>query len=74
MIQYENINDKLIRCYSDSNFFIRVVNTEDLYEEAVYPVTANYDFEETDIEIKKEIDYKELAEHYKTLLDTISGE
>ena len=75
MIVTKKINDNLICYYSDLNLKIKQIDTEEIYEEAIYPIGINYSFEETDIEIKKEEeDYKQLAEHYKALLDTISGE
>lgn len=75
MIVTKKINDNLICYYSDSDLKIKQIDTEEIYEEAIYPIGTNYNFEETNIEIKREEeDYKQLVEYYKTLLDTISGE
>lgn len=74
MILSEKINDKLVCYYSDLKFMIREKNLDQIYEKAVCPINNSFEFEETDIEIEKEENYKQLAEYYKLLLDTITGE
>lgn len=42
----------LLKTYSDENFMIRKVGTDELYEEAID--VENYEYEETDIRIEYE--------------------
>lgn len=37
----------LYRTYSDQNFYIRKVGTEEIYDEAIDIENANYEYEET---------------------------
>lgn len=75
MIQTEQINDKLVKTYSDEGFKIKQLETERVYDEAIDVIPLKYTYEETDekVEILEE-DYKQLAEEYKLMLDTISGD
>lgn len=75
MIQTEPINDKLVKTYSDEGFRIKQIETEIVYDEAIDVIPLRYTYEETDekVEIFEE-DYKQLAEEYKLMLDTISGD
>lgn len=75
MIQTEQLNDRLIRTYSDENFRIRQIETGHIYDSAVDVIPLKYTYEETEEKIElAEEDYKQLAEEYKTLLDTVSGD
>lgn len=49
---------RLIRTYSDANFMIRKVGTEEIYSEAIDVEDANFTYEETDelIPIEEEIE------------------
>lgn len=44
----------LYRTYSDANFYIRKVGTDEVYLDAVDIETANYQYEETDTQIEQE--------------------
>lgn len=48
MIVSEQINDALVRHYSDSGMLIRQVKTGNLYDEAVDVQPCRYSYEETD--------------------------
>lgn len=75
MIIKEQYNNKLIRIYSDQNLIIKKVETGETYEEVIIPADSNFIYEETDEYIEElPINYEQLSEHYKTLLDTVSGE
>lgn len=52
MIIVENINEKLIKHYSDKNVYIRQVETGIEYSSAVDVVPCRYTYEETDREIE----------------------
>lgn len=53
----------LYRTYSDANFMIKKVGTEELYSEAIDIETAPYTYEETDQMIEIEEEVTEDAEH-----------
>lgn len=53
MLKSEQINDKLIRHYSDDGKMIRQVETGHIYVEAVDVIPCRYTYEETDREIPK---------------------
>ena len=53
MLKSEQINDKLIRHYSDDGKMIRQVETGLVYVEAVDVIPCRYTYEETDREIPK---------------------
>lgn len=75
MIQTEQINDRLVKTYSDEGFKIKQLETERIYDEAIDVIPLKYTYEETNekVEVTEE-DYKQLAEKYKLMLDTISGD
>ena len=62
MIVQEQINDTLIRTYSDANVYIRGGNPEGDYTEAVDPISANRTYTETDIPIEVTATDEEYAE------------
>ena len=51
----------LYRTYSDEQYMIRKIGTDELYEEAVDVENAPYEYEETDqlIEVEEKYDRKE---------------
>lgn len=53
----------LYRTYSDENYMIRKVGTEEIYEEAIDVENAPYEYEETTepVEILNEIEEKAMA-------------
>ena len=53
---YKTRNDgvNLYRTYSDSNYLIKQVETNSLYQEAIDIENASYTYEETDILIEEE--------------------
>lgn len=48
---------KLFRTYSDSNYIIQKIGTEEIYDEAIDVETATFEYEETDTQL--EIDENE---------------
>ena len=59
MIQTEQINDRLIKTYSDEGFKIRQIETNKIYDEAVDVIPLKYTYEETEEKIELiEEDYK----------------
>lgn len=75
MIIKEQINEKFIRHYSDTDFKIQQVETGLIYEEAIDLISCGYTYVETEEKIDVGCpNYECVAEHYKTLLDTVSGE
>lgn len=75
MIQTEQLSDRLIKTYSDEGLKIKQIETDRIYDEAVDVIPLKYTYEETEEKIELiEEDYKQLAEEYKLMLDTISGE
>ena len=75
MIQTEQLNDRLIKTYSDKGFKIKQIETDRIYDEAVDVIPLKYTYEEAKEKIElAEEDYKQLAEEYKLMLDTVSGE
>lgn len=53
MIVYENLQNNLVKSYSDAGFFIRGGFPESDYEEAIDPKSANRKYVETDKKIPK---------------------
>lgn len=53
MIVYENLQNDLVKSYSDAGFFIRGGFPESDYEEAIDPKSANRKYVETDKKIPK---------------------
>lgn len=49
---------KLYRTYSDENYKIQKVETDEIYDEAIDVETSNFEYIETDIQIEKEEDIK----------------
>lgn len=62
---YRTRNDgvNLYRTYSDSNYMIKKVGTEEIYEEAIDVENASYEYEETTepVETLNEIEEKAMA-------------
>lgn len=56
MIIQEQIENDLVKTYSNAGFMIRKKGTEELYSEAIDPKKFNREYEETDIKIDEEID------------------
>lgn len=50
---------KLYKTYSDLNFMIKKIGTEELYEEAIDIENSNFEYEETDIPIEAEEESEE---------------
>lgn len=75
MIIREKINENIVKYYSDQLFKIKEVETGIIYSDVYTLIPEQFTYEETDEKIEVDEDYYiQLAEHYKTLLDTISGE
>lgn len=50
VIEKIKINDiEYKKTYSDSGYLIRKIGTDEIYDEAIDLIDANYDYEETDI-------------------------
>ena len=56
MIIQEQIENDLVKTYSDKGMMIRKIGTDELYSEAIDPQKFNRKYEETDIPIDQEID------------------
>ena len=54
-------NTTLVKTYSNAGFMIRKKGTDELYSEAIDPKKFNREYEETDIQIEKEIEDEHLA-------------
>lgn len=54
MIVYENLQNNLVKSYSDAGFFIRGGFPESDYEEAIDPKSSNRKYVETDKKIPKQ--------------------
>lgn len=54
MIVQEQINDTLVRTYSDAGFYIHGGFPEGDYEEAVDPIEMGREYIETDIPIERD--------------------
>ena len=65
MIKYETLEDGRIRHYSDLNMFIRQIETDTLYEDAIDIQPCPYTYEETNSPINPPT--------YEELLDIIVG-
>lgn len=50
-VLYEDLQDNLVKAYSDSGFFIHGGSPESDYEEAIDPKSANRKYVETDKKI-----------------------
>ena len=53
MIIQEQIENDLVKTYSDKGMMIRKIGTDELYSEAIDPKGFNREYEETDIPIEK---------------------
>ena len=53
MIIQEQIENDLVKTYSDNGMMIRKIGTEELYSEAIDPQKFNRQYEETDIPIEQ---------------------
>ena len=56
MIIQEQIENDLVKTYSDKGVMIRKIGTDEIYSEAIDPMKFNREYEETDIPIDQEID------------------
>lgn len=56
MIVQEQIENDLVKTYSDNRMMIRKIGTEELYSEAIDPKKFNREYEETDIPIEQTSD------------------
>ena len=56
MIIQEQIENDLVKTYSDKGVMIRKIGTDEIYSEAIDPMKFNREHEETDIPIDQEID------------------
>lgn len=55
MIIQEQIENDLVKTYSDNGMMIRKIGTEELYSEAIDPKKFNRQYEETNIPIEQSI-------------------
>lgn len=62
---------KLYRTYSDSNFMIKKVGTEEIYEEAIDVENASYEYEETTELIEGESENNLKAQAYDILVGEV---
>lgn len=69
---YRERNDgvKLYRTYSDSNYMIQKVGTDEVYEEAIDVETSTYEYEETTEPIETS-EYEEKAMAYDILVGEV---
>ena len=59
----------LIKTYSDAGFMVRNVATDELYAEAIDPISAHREYTETDIPVdEEEPTVEEKAEAYDILV------
>ncbi len=60
----------LIKTYSDAGFMVRNIETGELYSEAIDPISAHREYEETDIpiEVEEEPTIEDKAEAYDILV------
>lgn len=67
---YRTRNDgvNLYRTYSDSNYMIQKVGTDEVYEEAIDVETSNYEYEETDELVEQFSDLEQKAMAYDILV------
>ena len=54
MVVYEKISDTLVKAHSDQGMMIQKDGTEDLYEEAIDPVSTGRTYTETDQPVSSE--------------------
>ena len=63
MIIQEQIENDLVKTYSDKGMMIRKKGTDELYSEAIDPKKFNREYEETDIPIDDEKDNEDTESH-----------
>ena len=56
MIVQEQIENDLVKTYSDNGMMIRKIGTDEIYSEAIDPKKFNRQYEETDIPIEQSSD------------------
>ena len=66
MIIQEQIENDLVKTYSDKGMMIRKIGTDELYSEAIDPKRFNREYEETDIPIEKHDELEEGLEDERT--------
>ena len=59
MIIQEQIENDLVKTYSDKGMMIRKKGTDELYSEAIDPKKFNREYEETDIPIEQHKKHEE---------------
>ena len=62
---------KLYRTYSDNNYMIQKVGTDEVYEEAIDVENASYEYEETDIIIEELSEIELKAQAYDILVGEV---
>ena len=66
MIIQEQIENDLVKTYSDKGMMIRKIGTEEIYSEAIDPKRFNREYEETDIPIEQHDELEEGLEDERT--------
>ena len=66
MIIQEQIENDLVKTYSDNGMMIRKIGTDELYSEAIDPKRFNREYEETDIPIEQHDELEEGLEDERT--------
>lgn len=56
MIVQEQIENDLVKTYSDNGMMIRKIGTDEIYSEAIDPKKFNREYEETDTPIEQTSD------------------
>lgn len=74
MIQVEQINDVIVKYYSDLDLKIERISTGQIYNTIMNKPGLEKEYREIKEFINSKPAYAEEAVLYKTLLDTISGE
>lgn len=62
MIIQEQIENDLVKTYSDKGMMIRKIGTDELYSEAIDPKKFNREYEETDIPVEQHDELDEVLE------------
>ena len=66
MIIQEQIENDLVKTYSDKGMMIRKIGTDEIYSEAIDPKKFNREYEETDIPIEQHDELEEGLEDERT--------
>ena len=66
MIIQAQIENDLVKTYSDNGMMIRKKGTDELYSEAIDPKRFNREYEETDIPIEQHEEIDEVLEDERT--------